>query len=92
VHGQAEAPDPQPRADDALASFEQRAIVRRALEAMDIEARALLVAHHVDGVAVPEIAEALGIPINTAYSRLRLARAKLAAATTQLTRKEYHRA
>jgi RNA polymerase sigma-70 factor (ECF subfamily) len=87
-----ESIDPRPSADDAMASREQRALLRAALDAMDIESRALLVAHHVDGVAVPEIAEALGIPLNTAYSRLRLARTKLAAATNELTKQEVRRA
>jgi len=75
-----------------MSSCEQRALLRAALDAMDIESRALLVAHHVDGVAVPEIADALGIPLNTAYSRLRLARTKLAAATNDLTKEEVRRA
>ncbi|HEX2671205.1 MAG TPA: sigma-70 region 4 domain-containing protein [Polyangiaceae bacterium] len=30
--------------------------------------------HEIDGCPIPEVADALGIPLNTAYSRLRLAR------------------
>ena len=34
--------------------------------------------HELDGHAMPEIAAALGVPLNTAYSRLRLAREQFA--------------
>jgi len=44
---------------------------------MAIDKRAVLVMHDMDGVAMPKIAEALSIPLNTAYSRLRLARQEL---------------
>jgi len=33
-----------------------------------------------DGIPMPEVAEALGVPLNTAYSRLRLARRDFQAA------------
>ena len=36
--------------------------------------------HELDEIPVPEIATTLAIPLNTAYSRLRLARADMAAA------------
>jgi RNA polymerase sigma-70 factor (ECF subfamily) len=37
-----------------------------------------------DEVSVPEIAEALELPLNTAYSRLRIAREELTAAVQRL--------
>jgi RNA polymerase sigma-70 factor (ECF subfamily) len=43
-------------------------------------------------VPVGEIAEALAIPLNTAYSRLRLAREELAAAVETIAAREVHRA
>jgi RNA polymerase sigma-70 factor (ECF subfamily) len=50
--------------------------VARALEQLPMEQRAVLVRHDIDGFAAPEIARELELPLNTVYSRLRLARAK----------------
>jgi RNA polymerase sigma-70 factor (ECF subfamily) len=72
----ADAPGP----DAAAEANESRAMVLRALSTLDLDFRAVIVSHDLDGLAAPAIAEALGIPLNTVYSRLRLARAKLAAA------------
>ena len=47
-----------------------------ALDAMDFDKRGLVVMHDLEGIAVPQIAELLEVPLNTAYSRLRLARAE----------------
>jgi RNA polymerase sigma-70 factor (ECF subfamily) len=44
----------------------------------------VLVIHGVDDMPVPQIAEMLDIPLNTAYTRLRLAREQPAAAVTRL--------
>ena len=55
--------------------LEARWIVIRALEALSEEKRALLVMHDLEEYTMPEIAHVLGVPLNTAYSRLRLARA-----------------
>ena len=46
------------------------------LDAMDDEKRQVFVLAEVEQLPVPEIATALGINVNTAYSRLRLARAE----------------
>jgi RNA polymerase sigma-70 factor (ECF subfamily) len=68
-----------------LEAAEQKAFLDRALSEMDLDRRAVLVLHDVDGVPVPEIAGALSIPLNTAYSRLRLAREELARAVKILS-------
>jgi RNA polymerase sigma-70 factor (ECF subfamily) len=57
-----------------------RRLVLRALFDVELGRRAVLVMHELDGHTMPQIAEALGIPLNTAHSRLRLARADLAVA------------
>jgi len=44
----------------------------------------VFILHELDECTMPEIAEALGIPLNTAYSRLRLASADLAATVRRL--------
>ncbi len=48
-----------------------------ALDAMDFDKRSIVVMHDLEGITVREIATLLAVPINTAYSRLRLARAEL---------------
>ena len=86
VHGEVEAVDERPAADEQLAERERRRLVDAALDAIADERRAVFVAHDVDGTAMPEIARALGIPLNTGYSRLRLARGEFAAAVARLRR------
>jgi RNA polymerase sigma-70 factor, ECF subfamily len=78
------AADGAPLADERLAREEDLALVVEALAAVERDRRALLVRHDVDGVGMPEIARALGIPLNTAYSRLRLARGELRAEAQRL--------
>ncbi|MGZ3454116.1 MAG: RNA polymerase sigma factor [Polyangiales bacterium] len=60
--------------DERLDSARARQLVVEALEALDLDKRAVFVMHEIDGVAIPEVARTLGVPLNTAYSRLRLAR------------------
>jgi RNA polymerase sigma-70 factor (ECF subfamily) len=69
-----EREDEQPRADALIHASERRTLVRRALEAIPIERRAVFIMHELDGAPIPEVATALDVPLNTAYSRLRLAR------------------
>lgn len=82
----AEAVDPHPPADERFAAAEDRALMKQALDQLDVERRAVLVLHHLDGVPVAEIAAVLGVPVNTAYSRLRLAREQLAQTLKTLTK------
>lgn len=67
-------------ADEQIASAQARQLVIEALDEVELNRRAVLVLHDIDGQAMPPIAEALGISVNTAYSRLRLAREELRAA------------
>ena len=53
-------------------------LARKALDAIDEEARAVFVLAELDGVAVTDVAETLSIPVNTAYTRLRRARLAIA--------------
>jgi hypothetical protein len=50
--------------------------------------RAVFVAHELEGQAAPEIAAALGIPLNTVYSRLRVARDTFSKVVRRLAAKE----
>lgn len=82
-----EAVDPMVPADERIEADEDRALVEAALAELELERRAVLVLHDVEEVPVPAIAEELGIPVNTAYSRLRLARHELAAALKRQKKK-----
>jgi len=58
--------------------------VLRALQEVDLEQRAVLILADIDEQPIPLVAESLGIPLNTAYSRLRVARLRFAAAVRRL--------
>jgi RNA polymerase sigma-70 factor (ECF subfamily) len=49
----------------------------QALSMIDVARRAVLVLHEIEEMTAPEIAQILGIPLNTVYSRLRVARTEL---------------
>jgi RNA polymerase sigma-70 factor (ECF subfamily) len=75
--------DPTDEADGAevqLEARDQRRAVLAALDALAPERRDVLVLVDLEECPAPEAAEALGIPLNTAYSRLREARKDFAAA------------
>ena len=79
------ADDPAPSADARVAAGEDRAMILAALDAIDLPRRAVFILHEVDELTVPEVAATLEIPVNTAYSRLRLARDEFAAAMRRLS-------
>ncbi len=60
--------------DEALARRQAAAIVEAFLDDLDEDKRMVFVLADIEGLAMPQIAELLGIKLNTAYSRLRLAR------------------
>ncbi|MEW5852882.1 MAG: sigma-70 family RNA polymerase sigma factor [Myxococcota bacterium] len=66
--------DPRDGPEQQVERGQQRALVAKALDALDWDKRVVLVMHEFQELGVPEIAAVLGIPVNTAYSRLRLAR------------------
>jgi RNA polymerase sigma-70 factor, ECF subfamily len=72
--------DPTSPADAQIEAREERALVEDALLCIDLDRRAVLIMHDADEVPVPAIARELGIPVATAYSRLRLAREDLTTA------------
>lgn len=75
-----EIADHAPAADERIAENDRRRLVARGLDALDADKRAVFVMHEIHGRSVPEIAAALSVPLNTLYSRLRLAREQFAAA------------
>lgn len=73
-----------PGPETSLADRQARRLVLEALQALDLDRRAVLVMHDIDGLAVPAIAEVLGVPTNTVYTRLRAARARFTSRVRQL--------
>jgi RNA polymerase sigma-70 factor (ECF subfamily) len=65
---------------EALARREALRALDWALEQIEVGRRAVLVLHEIEEMTAPEIAGILGIPLNTVYSRLRVARGELEAA------------
>jgi len=76
----ADVPSTGPLPDRDLEHSDTKRLVNEALEALDIDKRAVFVLHDLDDTPVPEIARVLGIAEGTAYSRLRAARAEFTAA------------
>lgn len=71
-------PEGSTGADEQLARVlhdEKRALLHKVLDSLDEDKRLVFVLHELEQLGVPEVAEALGLNLNTAYSRLRAARA-----------------
>jgi RNA polymerase sigma-70 factor (ECF subfamily) len=60
-------------------------LLDRALSAIDMGRRAVLVLHEIEQMTAPEIARTLELPLNTVYSRLRVARVELDAELARLS-------
>lgn len=82
----AERADSSVNLDEAIRQGQDRALVQKALQYVELTRRAVFVMAEFDDVSVPEIAVALGIGVNTAYSRLRLARKDFHEAASRLLR------
>jgi RNA polymerase sigma-70 factor, ECF subfamily len=70
--------DTSPSAAERLMTREKLDLVWAALAELDLERRAVFILHQVEGCPTTEVAKVLQIPLNTAYSRLRLAREQFA--------------
>jgi RNA polymerase sigma-70 factor (ECF subfamily) len=77
-------PDSSPGQEAAVARRQDRELARRALEMVEPDRRAVLILAHFEELPVPKIAEALQIPVNTAYSRLHRAREEFSDAAKKL--------
>jgi RNA polymerase sigma-70 factor (ECF subfamily) len=67
----------EPPQADACARREALSKLDAALGTIDLTRRAVLVLHEIEEMTAPEIAQVLGVPLNTVYSRLRVARGEL---------------
>ncbi|OJY25635.1 MAG: hypothetical protein BGO98_33975 [Myxococcales bacterium 68-20] len=83
-----EPEDHRQRPDKLLELEEERSLVLHTLQSIPADRRVVFVMHDIDGHDIPEIATLLSIPLNTAYSRLRLARAEFRDAIERATRRD----
>ena len=70
----------------AVARKQALDLLDRALASIDMARRAVLVLHEIEQMTAPEIARTLELPLNTVYSRLRVARLELDAELARLFR------
>lgn len=63
--------------DEAAQQAEAAALLQSLLDELDDDRRAVFVMTELEGFTAPEIAETIGVGLNTVYSRLRLARRDL---------------
>lgn len=74
----------EPGGNDPAQLYELRSELAHVLASLPDERRSVLVFHELEGLAIPEIAEIVDAPVNTVYSRLRLARVDFERATARL--------
>lgn len=79
-----EADDQGSSLDEEVFTREIQTMALKVLHGIEPERAAVLILHDIDGYSIPEVARSLGIPLNTAYSRLRLARRDFRAASDLL--------
>ncbi|HEX2659449.1 MAG TPA: sigma-70 family RNA polymerase sigma factor [Polyangia bacterium] len=84
--GRLEVHDGNPDVVDLIQAKQARAMLLGALEKVPLRRRAVLVMHELDEIPMAQVASALGIPLFTAYSRLRKARVELEAALRRSAR------
>jgi RNA polymerase sigma-70 factor, ECF subfamily len=69
--------DTSETAEEMLRRNQERNLARQALLAVPEERRTVIVLHDFEEVAMQDVADALGIPLKTAWSRLRIGRSEL---------------
>jgi RNA polymerase sigma-70 factor, ECF subfamily len=75
-------------AEQVLLRRERASLLEAALESLDLDQRAVFAMFELEEMPGEEIAEALGIPMGTVWSRLRLARNAFRKAVARLTARE----
>jgi RNA polymerase sigma-70 factor (ECF subfamily) len=86
-----DAPTSAPTAEQALERVDDAQLVAEALESLEFDRRAVLVAFEMDEIPMKAIAATIGVPLFTAYSRLRLAREDFRSAVERMTKKRWSR-
>jgi RNA polymerase sigma-70 factor (ECF subfamily) len=87
-----DAPDPSDTPEERLEGREARARLDEVLASLDTDKRAVFVMYEIDELPVETIAEIVGVPVGTVYSRLRAAREEFDRAVARLRARLAHRA
>jgi RNA polymerase sigma-70 factor (ECF subfamily) len=82
--GASDAATTEPSAEDLLSSKDSARLLHAALATLSVDVRGVLVAYEIDEIPMKEITDALGIPLHTGYSRLRIGREQCAAAVKKI--------
>jgi RNA polymerase sigma-70 factor (ECF subfamily) len=77
-------PETNASAEDEFNAHEAREQVLCRVSRLRPKLRAVVIAHELEGRPMPEVAASLGIPLKTAYARLRLSREALARSAAAL--------
>ena len=80
------APSPHEHSEQA----QSWRFVRRFLDGLDDDKRTVFVLCQLEQASAPEVAEALGIPVNTVYSRLHTVRRAFREALAESTQEQGH--
>ncbi|WP_437858007.1 RNA polymerase sigma factor [Sorangium sp. So ce363] len=83
-----ELADPGLDAERRVAQVETQRIVRELIQRIERERRAVFVLYDLEGSDMRDIAQALQIPVNTAWDRLRRARSEFTAAVKRLSARD----
>lgn len=78
-------PEVEAEPDEPMDRRDAQRQVQAALSALDGVKRAAFVMHHLQELTVAEISEAMEVPVQTTYSRLRTARQEFAEALRRIT-------
>jgi RNA polymerase sigma-70 factor, ECF subfamily len=78
-----EAPTSEPGPHERIQDVQAATFVDEFVSKLDDRKREVFVLGVLEGLTVPEVAEAVGIPLNTAYTRLRRARAEFRKALSE---------
>jgi len=88
----AEPPEPTDRVsaspEQDLAAAESRRRLAELLDTLDLDRRAVFVMFEIDGLSCDEIAEVVGVPVGTVYSRLHAARKEFQKALARMQARE----
>lgn len=74
--------------DSTLEHRERRASIDQALASLSEERRAVFIMHELEGLTANEISDAMGVPLQTTYSRLRTGRQEFSDAVKRIRLKE----
>jgi RNA polymerase sigma-70 factor (ECF subfamily) len=74
----------RPSSSDQEEKLHASRMLQMALRPLDLDRRVVFVMHDMEGWTMPEVVQELQIPLNTGYSRLRLARSQIKQAVARL--------